>query len=145
MRLRATSMTTNQAIISSVLKYYPATQAIYLFGSWGTEGEWINSDIDLALLLPVVQAKSIDIWHWIALANTIARVVGKEKADLINLRAVNVVLRKEVVMAERRIYCIDESAADEFEMLTISFYQQLQRERKFIIEEAVNSGRFRHV
>lgn len=138
-------MTTNQTIISPVLKNYPTTQAIYLFGSWGTEDEWAHSDIDVALLLPITQAKSVDTWQWVALAHTIASAVGKEKADLINLRVANTVLRKEIVMAERRIYCADESAADEFEMLTISFYQQLQSERKLIIEEAVKSGRFRHV
>lgn len=137
-------MTINQTIISPILKDYPTTQAIYLFGSWGTEDEWTNSDIDVALLLPVVQAKSIDIWQWVALADTIASAVGKEKADLINLRAANTVLRKEIIMAERRIYCADETAADEFEMLTLSFYQQLQKERKPIIEEAIHSGRFRH-
>lgn len=138
-------MTINQTIISPILKNYPTTQAIYLFGSWGTEDEWANSDIDVALLLPVAQAKSINTWQWVALAQSIASAVGKEEADLINLRAANTVLSKEVIMAERRIYCADESAADEFEMLTISFYQQLQRERKLIIEEAVKSGRFRHV
>lgn len=138
-------MTINQTIITPILKTYPTTQAIYLFGSWGTEDEWTHSDIDVALLLPITQAKSVDIWQWVTLASTIASAVGKEKADLINLRAANTVLRKEIIMAERRIYCADKTAADEFEMLTISFYQQLQSERKLIIEEAVKSGRFRHV
>lgn len=138
-------MTIDQTIISLILKDYPTTQAVYLFGSWGTEDEWTHSDIDVALLLPVAQVKCINIWQWIALAQTIASAAGKEKADLINLRTVNTVLRKEVIMAERRIYCADEMAADEFEMLTLSFYQQLQSERKFILEEAVKSGRFRYV
>ncbi len=39
-------------IVQTVLRQYPDTQAIYLFGSYGTEDEWPDSDVDIALLLP---------------------------------------------------------------------------------------------
>ena len=39
-------------IIEAVLNHYPEVQAIYLFGSYDTEHEWPNSDVDIALLLP---------------------------------------------------------------------------------------------
>lgn len=42
-----------------ILNYFPNIQAIYLFGSYGTEDEWFNSDIDIALLLPHEEAKQI--------------------------------------------------------------------------------------
>jgi hypothetical protein len=44
-------------IVEAVLRVYPHTQAIYLFGSYGTETEWPDSDVDMALLLPPVAAK----------------------------------------------------------------------------------------
>ncbi len=55
---------------------------------------------------------------------------------------ISTVFQKEIVMADRRIYCADEYAAEEFEMLTISKYQKLNEERAGIISEALKSGRF---
>jgi PHD/YefM family antitoxin component YafN of YafNO toxin-antitoxin module len=45
-------------------------------------------------------------------------------------------------MADRRIYCADAYAADEFEMLTLSYYQKLNEERREILAEGLRSGRF---
>ncbi len=45
-------MTAVGDIVRTVLDHYPDTQAIYLFGSYGTENEWPDSDVDIALLLP---------------------------------------------------------------------------------------------
>jgi uncharacterized protein len=62
--------------------------------------------------------------------------------DLINLRQVSTVLQKEVIAADRRIYLADEYAAAEFEMLTLSYYQKLNKERATIIRDALATGRF---
>jgi|GEM_PF-2963926 len=43
--------------------------------------------------------------------------------------------------ADRRIYQKDEFAAAEFEILTLSYYQQLNHERAAIIEDILKSGR----
>ncbi|TXI22959.1 MAG: nucleotidyltransferase domain-containing protein [Nitrosomonas sp.] len=51
-----------------ILEAYPNTQAIYLFGSWGTEDEWSSSDVDIAVLLPPKEARIVDFNHWSALA-----------------------------------------------------------------------------
>ena len=52
-------MKTLNTLIDTVLKHYPEVQAIYLFGSYGAENEWPDSDVDIALLLPPVKAKAI--------------------------------------------------------------------------------------
>jgi len=139
-----TIMNKHQVIIGPVLNSYPDTQAIYLFGSCHTENERPDSDIDIALLMPIETAKLVKLREWLDLSVAIMRAVGREKVDLINLRQVNTVFRKEIVMADRRIYCADEDAANEFEMLTLSLYQQLQIERKGIIEEIIRSGSVLH-
>jgi hypothetical protein len=36
-------------IVRIVLQHYPSTQAIYLFGNYGTPDEWPQSDVDIAL------------------------------------------------------------------------------------------------
>jgi len=60
---------------------------------------------------------------------------------LINLRLVSTVFQKEIVVADRRIFCADRYAADEFEMLTFSYYQKLNEERKQILEEFFKTGK----
>ena len=58
-----------------------------------------------------------------------------------NLRAVSVVFRKEIVFTGERVYTGDEFAAEEFEMLTLSLYQKLNDERREILEEFRRTGR----
>jgi len=47
----------HRPIVPTILRRYPDTQAVYLFGSWGTGDEWAHSDVDIAVLLPVRTAK----------------------------------------------------------------------------------------
>jgi len=128
-------------LIRRILDAHPNAQAIYLYGSWGTPEQWPTSDIDIAVLLPPVESKTVDMWAWLGLSVELARIAGVEKADLINLRQVSALLRKEVIAADRRIHCADEYAADEFEMLSISFYQKMNEERREIVEEFRRTGR----
>ena len=130
-----------EVIIPAVLKRYSNVQAIYLFGSYGTENEWPDSDVDIALLFTPRKAEQTGSLTMSDLYFELDKRLEKE-VDLVNLRAVNTVFQKEIIMADRRIYCQDERAADEFEMLTISKYQKLNEERKEIIENAVKDGRF---
>ncbi|MFV1951926.1 MAG: nucleotidyltransferase domain-containing protein [Nitrospinota bacterium] len=131
-------------IVEAVLKSCPDVQAVYLFGTSGTEDEWPDSDVDVALLFsPVKAAKTgsllmSDSWH------DLEKLLKKD-VDLINLRLVNTVFQKEIIAADRRIYCADEYAADEFEMLVLSYYQKLNEERADIMKEALKSGRFHNV
>lgn len=134
-------MTYNTKHINNIiLNSFPNIQAIYLFGSYGTEDEWFNSDIDIALLLPHEEAKQISSLYLHPLHSNLTSYFNKT-VDLINLRQVNVVLRKEVIMAERLIYCADQYAVDEFEMLTISFYLKLNEERKAILQDFFQTKR----
>jgi predicted nucleotidyltransferase len=128
-------------MVKTVIKDYPDTQAIYLFGSWGTEDEWPNSDVDMAVLLPPKKAKAVDFWAWNDLAIRLGSIAHKS-VDLLNVRRVSTVFQKQVIMADRRIFCADEYAADEFEMLTLSFYQKLNQERAGVLAEGLRSGRF---
>jgi uncharacterized protein len=134
-------MAEHEEIINAVLEHHPHAQAVYLFGTYGTEGEWPDSDVDIGLLLPAEEAKRSGSLTWSALHTALEQVFGKD-VDLINLRRVSTVLQKEVVMAERRIFCPDRYAAEEFEMLVLSFYQKLNEERAGILDEGLASGRF---
>lgn len=125
-------------IIDTILGYYPDTQAIYLFGSYGTEYERPDSDIDLGLLLPALHAKNEgsltlkDCWH--ALTSLLNRSV-----DLVNLRMVNTVFQFQILQTGHLIFENDTYAIHEFEMLTLSYYQKLHEERAGILAEIISS------
>jgi len=127
-------MNARDAIIRTVLEHYPDTQAIYLFGSYGTEQEWPDSDVDIAVLLPPEEAKKAGLLQMSDLRFDLETLLGKE-VDLINLRRVPTVLQKEVVVADCRIYVGNEFATEEFEMLTFSYYQKLNEERAEIVAD----------
>lgn len=133
-----------EAIRRAVLKHYPSAQAIYLFGSYQTEEEWPDSDVDIAVLLPPVESKKVGSLAMSALRSELESTLGKS-VDLINIRIVPTVLQKEIVMDDRRVYTGDRYRAEEFEMLTLSFYQKLNEERAGIIDEALKDGRFHQV
>lgn len=137
-------MSTAYSIISTVLSTYPDTQAIYLFGSWGTEDEWPTSDVDIALLLPPEEAKQAGSLALSDLRFALEELLKKD-VDLINLRLAPTVFQKEIILAERRIFCADRYAADEFEMLVLSFYQKLNQERAEVLTEGLRSGSFHKV
>ena len=134
-------MNETDVIVRTVLEHYPTAQAIYLFGTYGTADEWPDSDVDIAVLFAPQQARAAGL---LALSDLRFELEASEKreVDLINLRRVPTVLQKEVIAADRRIYQADEYAADEFEMLTLSYYQKLNEERAEIIEDALATGRF---
>ena len=112
-----------------------------VFGSFARGEERPDSDVDIAVLFAPQQAKAAGSLALSDLRFELEAALKKE-VDLINLRRVPTVLQKEVIAADRRIYQADEYAADEFEMLTLSYYQKLNEERAEIIEDALATGRF---
>lgn len=137
-------MNEQTAIIKAVLDYYPGTQAIYLFGTYQTEDEWPDSDVDIAVLLSPEESKKAGSLVMSELHLALGSMLKKD-VDIVNLRHVPTVLQKEIVTADRRIYTGNRYAAEEFEMLTLSFYQKLNEERAGIIESALKDGRFHQV
>ena len=129
-----------QTIADIVLRFYPVTEAIYLFGSYGTEYERPDSDVDIALLLPHRTAKEIQSLAltpvWSALQAELHREV-----DLINLRLVNTVFQNEIINTARVISCADENERLAFEMTTLSAYQKLNEERKEILDSFFQTKR----
>ncbi len=127
-------------VIEVLARFFQDVQAVYLFGSFGTADETVSSDVDIAILLPPDQAKLLTT-RILFDARCALEESLRRNVDLVNLREANTVFRNEVVKDVRRIYCADPYAADVFEMLTMSFYQKLNEERKDILAEIAASGR----
>ena len=134
----------NDEIINSVTKYYPDVEAIYIFGSYGTVDECQESDVDIAILFPPVQAKKIKNIAMSDCSFALANILKKD-IDLINLRIVNTVFQQEIIQNGRVIFSKDENTVDFFEMTVISSYQKLNEERAGILEEVSRSGRILNV
>ena len=126
-------------LVKVICSAFPETQAIYRFGSWGTVDERAESDLDIAVLLPWQQANQMDLWSWAALNGEIAATAHHDKVDLINLREVDVLLQFEVLRTGEIIFSRDTDAQLDFEVLTISKYQELHAWRKEF-EQAAHSG-----
>ena len=129
------------SITKIVLEHYPHAQGIYLFGSFMTVDEWPESDVDIALLLPPAEAKKERTLVMSECSLALARALNKE-VDLLNARTVSTVFQNEIISKGRLLYCADRYAVDEFEMLTMSYYQKLNEERADIIASALADGRF---
>jgi predicted nucleotidyltransferase len=128
------------AVVEALLHVYPDCQAIYIFGSWGTPDERPGSDADIALLLPDETARKNAGLSYSGVRTALEEMLGRP-VDLVNLRMVQTVFRKEVIAAGRRIFCADETLVAEFEARTLSYYQKLNDERREILEEFARTGR----
>ena len=114
-----------------LLRAFPDLQGVYLFGSAASGAQREGSDVDLGLLLPP-GGPPPDPWRlW-------------ETGDLVDLRRADTVFRHQVVSTGRLLLVRDPRAAAEFEMLTLSFYQKLNEERREILEEIRRTGRVLH-
>lgn len=130
-----------QRLVQALAAAFPDLQAVYLFGSCATGEEGPDSDLDLALLLPPERAKAAGALALHPVVGELARIAERE-VDLINLRGGSTVLQKEVLASGQRVACVDRYAAEEFEMLTLSYYGKLNEERSGIIAQAMADGRF---
>lgn len=129
-----------QRIIEILTLHFPDLQAIYLFGSRADKTNRPDSDYDIALLLP---HNSPSHSKNPAFSSAQAELENELKVpvDLINLRQVSTVFQKEIISFDKRIFCSDLYAADQFEMLTLSLYDKLNEERKEIIDDFIKTGR----
>lgn len=129
-----------RAIVCIVLAHYPMTQAIYLFGSYGTADEWPESDVDVAVLLPPEEARRLLQLALTPCQRALEEALGRA-VDLVNARQVSTVLQKEILKSGRCLHCADGEAVAEFEMLTLSYYQELNEERAEILDAFRETGR----
>lgn len=134
--------TLDQAKLCDIItKHYPATQAIYLFGSHANGEAWPSSDLDLAILLPHAESRR-ECWPAMSECATELAMMVHTEVDLVNLRAVGTILQKEIIHHSQRIFATDAMAADLFEIQVVKNYQKLKEERADILAEGLNSGRF---
>ena len=112
-------------------------QAVYLHGSWSTEWECKESDIDLAIL---AEAK-LSFEERSAIFREVYRTFGGEKdIDVAELFHANCVFSAQVVTKGERILMFDRGAAERFEMIALAKDAHLNEERTGIIADIHRRG-----
>ena len=129
-----------QTLVTHILQAFPSTQAIYLFGSFGTADERPASDIDIAVVLPFDIAKTATA----ALHELTIDLMLKtgRSIDLVNLRQVDTILQFEVISTGRRIAAPQRTESDLYELVIIKTYQYFNRERADIVAHGLQTGRY---
>jgi predicted nucleotidyltransferase len=122
-------------ILPTVSRFFPDARAVYLFGSFGTEYERPDSDIDLAILLPPSTGNRSNLE---ACRAAVEEITGRD-VDLIDLGHADAVFRFEIVLTGRLLTPVTSDVRS-FEMLTMSLYQKLNEERADILSDIVEKG-----
>jgi predicted nucleotidyltransferase len=124
-----------EQLVEVLRETLPDCLAIYRFGSWGTEAQRPDSDIDLAVL----PAQPLDpVLRW-ELAQRLASLAGRD-VDLIDLLQASTVLRIQVVACGERIHCADNLSVERFENSVFSSYARLNEERREILIDVRQRG-----
>jgi len=121
-------------LVEIILPDFPSAQAIYLFGSHAHGEQRTESDVDLAVLLPVDAARAAGDLRLSNTALALSKRAHRD-VDLVNLRLVSTVFQNQIVHTGTLLYCGDERARQEFEMLTLSSYIKLSEERADILRQ----------
>jgi predicted nucleotidyltransferase len=122
-------------IIGLLCERLPKVVAIYSFGSSGTPYERKDSDVDLAVL-PQDPVDSAYLWE---VAQEVAKEVGKN-VDLVDLLQASTVMRSQVLVAAKRLYCRDRLACESFEDYVYASYARLNEERRDILADIKQRG-----
>ena len=138
-RIRFMSDTERQRIFDTVrdalLAAFPNVWAIYVYGSLARGDHSPQSDIDLALLLPP-EEKIDDLLSIISDVSTRAH----REVDLIDLRKVNDVLRREVLAEGQTLYVSQPDRVLEWEGTAISRYQRYREEVSDLLKDFQKTG-----
>ena len=119
----------------TLLKAFPNAWAIYVYGSFARGDHSPQSDIDLALLLPPDE-KMDDL---LSIISDVSTRVHRE-VDLVDLRKVNDVLRREVLAEGQTLYVSQPDRVLEWEGTAISRYQRYREEVSVLLEDFQKTG-----
>jgi len=119
-----------------ILKTFPDTRVIYLFGSTGTQFESKKSDLDLAILAKH-KINHVELWN---LAQAIASEL-KRDVDLIDLFTASTVFRYQIITTGTRIYTREKVFCDHFDNMVIGRYFRFNDLRRGIMKDIEARGK----
>ncbi|MDN3554223.1 nucleotidyltransferase domain-containing protein [Halomonas almeriensis] len=113
----------------------PGLQAVYLFGSQANGSSRLDSDVDLAVLLP----RPLEAERRWEVAQTLASRLGRD-VDLVDLRGASTVMQHQVLSHGGPVWSAG-SVADEYELSVFSEYWDLTIQRRELVDDIKQRGR----
>ena len=105
-------------------------EAVWVYGSVAKDSAGEKSDIDIAVLASMPISFQVRLDTIVALNSVLGREV-----DLVDMRSVATVMRKEVVVHGKRIYCTDVPRCELYEDFIYADYARLNEERALILAD----------
>lgn len=110
--------------------------AVYVHGSWGTQDERSNSDLDMAVLA----ARPLTLEDRLNFMRRIELTIGAaHEIDMADMSHANSVFAALVISSGDRIYS-KGIEADRFEMKVLATYARLNEERQGILDDIIKRG-----
>jgi len=119
----------------ALLTIFPNAWALYVYGSFARGDHTTSSDVDLAVLLPPDE-KINDL---LGALNDLSARVGRE-VDLVDLRRVSDVLRREVLAEALVLFVANPGKVLEWEGNAMTRYQHYREEIKATLEQFEQTG-----
>jgi predicted nucleotidyltransferase len=119
----------------TVLATLPDAWAVYVYGSFARGEEWPDSDLDIAVLLPPEQR----IPDLLELIGDISEHVQRD-VDVVDLRRVGDVLRREVLENGRTLFESDPEKVLAWEASAMSQYARYREEVRDILDDFRRTG-----
>jgi predicted nucleotidyltransferase len=119
----------------TLLAALPDVWAIYVYGSFARGDEWPNSDVDLAVLLPADK----QIEDLLGLMSEVSLRTQRD-VDLVDLRKVGDVLRREIFEDGRTLFISQPDAVLAWEASAMSRYARHREETRDILEDFRRTG-----
>lgn len=130
--------------IGSVFSLFPSVQTVFLFGSYGTEFQTAQSDVDFAVYF----SPKPSIAEEAALLNSLSKHFDTDCVDLLNLNNSPVELQFQALSTGTLIYEKDYIATCDLIERVISRYhhysfslEKIHRDYDFALKEAYGNGR----
>lgn len=124
-----------QQIVQRLRQQLPQLLAVYLFGSYASGQQQADSDIDLAVLLPIT-LPALQLWQ---LAGELAELLDID-VDLLDLRTASTVMQEQVIRHGRRLWAADSSAAL-YEAAILSDKTTLDEARQPLLNTIAQQGK----
>lgn len=124
------------ALVGALRERLPGLLGAWLFGTWGTEHERPESDIDLAVLAE----RPLTFEERLAALESLGQVTDRE-VDLVDLTRNDAIIRAQAIAYGRRVYCRDPDRCDRFEDFVYADYARLNEERRAILAQIAARGR----
>jgi predicted nucleotidyltransferase len=119
----------------ALITAFPNVWVVYVYGSFARGDDSPESDIDLAVLLP--PGEKID--DLLSVISNVSTRVHRE-VDLIDLRRVSDVLRREVLAEGQSLYVSQPERVLEWEGTAISLYQRYREEVRDLLADFEKTG-----